>query len=96
MAAHLTLDEAVAAVEKATGFAADRPVAELHGWHYGERVRILEDDDEHGIFAGDEGWLIFEEVGAVEYHNLRVSAGFVPDGQDSGDEVSLDNLESVD
>lgn len=96
MAAYPNLDEAVKLVENATGFTSDRPVAELHGWHYGERVRAIEDDDDNGIFAGDEGYLIIEEVGSPQHNNVRISTGFIADGYDSDNEVSLNNIEAVD
>jgi hypothetical protein len=95
MTAMPNLDEAVKLVEDATGFRADRPVAELNGWHYGERVRVIEDDDPNGVYADDEGYLVLEEVGSVELGNLRIAAGIVPDGQDCENDISLDNLEAV-
>lgn len=95
MAATPNLDEAVKLVEDATGYAPNRPVAELDGWHYGERVRVLEDDDDAGIGSGEEGWLVLMMVGAAKYQNEHVSVGIVVDGSDSALDVSLDNLEGV-
>lgn len=69
-------------------------VHELDGFQFGERVRVIEDDEDNGIFAGDEGDLILEEVGAVEYGSQRVMACIVQDGMGPM-EISTDNIEGA-
>lgn len=52
------------------------------------RWRVLEDDDNLGLCANDEGKLEACLVGAEEYGNLHVIYTFTPDGFDSGCEVT--------
>jgi hypothetical protein len=89
-----TFEQAVERL-RGLGFEFDRPVAELDGWQFGEAVRILEDDEDNGIFEGAEGWIGFERVGSAEYHTERVQPVFYEQHYDSGNEVSLDNIEAV-
>lgn len=51
------------------------------------RFRVIEDDEDHGLYADDEGVLEACIVGSVEYRNQRVSLSFIPDGYDGGNEV---------
>lgn len=89
-----TFEQAVARV---SGFMeVGHPIKELDGWKFGERVRVLEDDGDEGIFAGDEGVLVLEIVGSEEFHNERICASFITDGCDGGGEVDLGNIEAVD
>lgn len=81
--------------ESGTACDIDRPVAEYEGWHFGERVRVIEDDEEAGAFEGDEGWLTLEMVGAPEHGNERVSAGFLGEGMADPIEISLDSIEAM-
>lgn len=74
----------------------DRAVDEMDGWHFGESVRIIEDAEQPDtVFAGDEGDLILEQVGAAEYGNVRTAAFFVQPGVMDPVEVTLDNIETV-
>lgn len=69
----------------------DRVEATLGRWH------TIEDDEEAGLFADDDGVLTASVVGGLEYNNERVSFAFTPDGMDSGMEVrSPDMLEPAD
>ena len=89
-----TFEQAVARIRKLTEV--ERPVASKAGFIFGQRVRVLEDDEDNGIFAGDEGWLVIEEVGAAEYHNIRTVLGFLADGLDCANTIASDNLEPMD
>lgn len=73
----------------------DRPVKEKDGWSFGERVTPLEDDEEHGIYTGTDGYLILEEVGGEEYGNLQVKAYYLEDEMDAVNEISLYNIEAL-
>jgi hypothetical protein len=93
-----SLRAAIARVQQATGYAdedAERAVPEYNGWQYGERVRIIEDDEREGLFAGDEGFIVIGEVGAPEYGNVRTAIHIIPDGMDGPCEVAYDNIESA-
>jgi hypothetical protein len=57
------LDELVAQVREQTGYTAERAVLRFNEWTFGERVRIVEDDDGGGLCSGEEGVLVLEEVG---------------------------------
>jgi hypothetical protein len=92
----MSLAETIKKIEQETGYVEDEParaVEEHEGWHYGERVRIVEDDDDEGLFADDTGYLILSEVGARKYGNLHTKPYFLPDGMDTPLPVSLDNIE---
>jgi hypothetical protein len=41
----MTFEEAKAHVEAIIGDEFDRPIEELDGWKFGERVRVLDDDE---------------------------------------------------
>lgn len=51
------------------------------------RYTVTEDDDEHGLYSGDEGELTACRVGAPEYGNVRVAFSFTTDGLDGGNDV---------
>lgn len=91
-----TFEEAISRVEAILGEQINRPVAEHDGWHFGERVRIIDDDDDKGVFAGDEGHVVIEKVGAPEYGNVRTCVAVLVDGTDAPTEVGLDNIEPAD
>ena len=77
------------------GIEIEDPVPEFQGWNFGERVRPIEDDDERGIFADEEGVLVIERVGSENYGNVRVAMYFVADGCDSGNEVTPEDIQGV-
>lgn len=93
MSRYESFEDAVARMDKLLSDPAERPVAELDGWHYGERIRLLEDTDMAS--EGEEGWLVFMEVGAAEYANVRIAAYVLTDGTDSPDEIDLSVIESA-
>lgn len=94
--ARLSFEEAQAKVAEIMGEPINRPVEVYQDWHFGTRVRIIEDDEDNGNYADDEGLLVFEEVGAPEYHNVRTAVGVVLDGYDSYNNIELDNVEPID
>ena len=69
-------------------------VAEYEGWKTGDKIRVLEDDEEEGVWEGNEGTLELEIVGSPDYGNERVSFAIVQDGVDPL-EVQPDNIEAV-
>jgi hypothetical protein len=75
------------------GVEIDRPVEEFEGFAFGDEVRVIEDDEEQGAYAGDEGIAMPEEVGSVEHGNLQVKMYVLVEGYDSTVEVDPDNLE---
>jgi hypothetical protein len=95
-----TLEDRVARVREEFGYDpiadGDRPVLRLDDFDYGDGVRAIEDDDDNGIAAGDEGVITITEVGAVDRGNVRVLAGLLIDGYDSPLDVDTDNLEHAD
>jgi hypothetical protein len=88
----------IARVQQSTGFVdadAERAVASHEGWNYGERVRIVEDDEREHLYAGEEGYVIISEVGAPEYGNVRISLCILLDDTDCPMPVSPFNIESA-
>jgi hypothetical protein len=74
----------------------DRAVAEKDGWHFGEKVQIIEDAEQPDtVYEGDEGFLILETVGAPEFGNERVAAFIVQPGLVDPVEVDLGNVQST-
>lgn len=73
---------------------------EIGGLRTGQRVRVLEDADESGPYAGtyadDEGELQIEVVGSPQYGNERVSFGIKTEHHDEFIDVEADNVEIVD
>lgn len=82
-------------VEELIGQKIERPVERYDGWSFGERVRVIEDDERDGLCAGDEGYLVLQEVGGAQYGNVRTDVGVLMDGYDTPLSTDLDNLESA-
>lgn len=76
----------------------DRIVEEYQGWNHGERVRIVEEDEDRGFFEGDTGTLYISMVGAPEYGNERVCVSFWDyNFEEPGAEiVDFDAIEPID
>jgi hypothetical protein len=75
---------------------ADRAVESYGGFGYGEHVRIVEDDENSGAYAGETGYLVFNEVGAAKYGNVRTAVSVALEGgYDSPLEVDLANVEPI-
>lgn len=89
-----TFEEEVARVRK-MGIEVDRPVKEHDGWQFGERVRVIEDDEPHGMYASDEGILVIEEVGSAEHGNVRTAVCILIDDTDCPMEADLFNIEGA-
>jgi hypothetical protein len=51
------------------------------------RFEVIEDDEDAGLYSGDEGELSAEVVGAAQYGNQRVCFSFMAEGYDEGNEV---------
>ncbi len=72
----------------------------VNGFKTGQRIRVLEDADENGPFAGtyadDEGELRIEVVGAPEYYNEHLSYGIKTEHHDEFTDVDPDNIEAAD
>lgn len=60
------------------------------------RYRVVEENDDQGFYADDEGTLTANVVGAAEYRNERVMFTFTPDEQDPGSGPEVDDLTVVD
>lgn len=61
-----------------------------------DRWVVVHDDEDRGLYEGDEGVLTLCVVGAEQYGNRRVSLSFVADDMDCGVEiVDLDVLDSI-
>jgi hypothetical protein len=74
----------------------DRAVEEHSGFKFGDRVRVIEDsDDPDSVYAGDEGLLIIEKVGAEQYANVRVGLFIVEPGVRDVVEVDPANIEAA-
>ena len=71
----------------------ERAVKEVDGFTFGERVRVLEDDEEEGVFEGDEGVVLIEKVGAAKYGNERAAVFLKCDGRDPV-EITMLEVES--
>jgi hypothetical protein len=91
----MTFEEAKAHVEAIIGDEFDRPIEELDGWKFGERVRVLDDDERNGVYEGDEGVLLISEVGAPEYGNVRKAFHILIDDQDCPMEIDPFNIEGA-
>lgn len=60
------------------------------------RWGVIEEDEDAGLFEGDEGRVVASVVGAAKYGNERVSFGFVADGMDGPVECRpLDNVDPL-
>lgn len=51
------------------------------------RAQVLEDNEDVGLYEGDEGELALSVVGAEKYGNQHVHVGFMAEGYDSYVEV---------
>lgn len=91
----MNLEGKIAEVKEKTGYEPDRPVDNAYDLNFGERVRVIEDDEDNGVYSGDEGYVILETVGSAEYHNERTWLGLLIDGYDSPVDVEPDNIEST-
>lgn len=92
----MTLAERIEKLKQDIGFVdeeADRAVDTFEGFTYGERVRVLGDEDSEGLCAGDEGHIVISTVGGAEYRNERVAIAIIVDGMDAPLEVQPDNIE---
>lgn len=69
-------------------------VAEYEGWKTGQKIRALEDDEDEGIYAGDEGTLLIEVVGSPEYGNERIAFSIKTEQMDAA-EVARANFEAA-
>jgi hypothetical protein len=68
------------------------------GYAPGEHVRVIDDaTGDASIWVGEEGTVWFEQVGAAEYNNLRISMMVQPDGNDRDDsfEVTAEDIEGA-
>jgi hypothetical protein len=78
----MTDEEFAAKVAELTG-SLDNPdaaVKEHDGFTFGERVRVLEGDDDEGVYEGDEGTVIIEALGLAELGSARTAVFLVVDG----------------
>lgn len=89
------LNKVVEYLSKETGADFDRPAHDYAGWAFGTRVRITDDDEDHGIYSGDVGYLVPEWVGSEENGNLQVKLYFLADGFDSAWEISPTIFEQI-
>lgn len=80
---------------EAVGIEVHRPVKEYRGWYFGERATVSQADEDRGHYAGDEGVVVIEEVGAPEHGNVRIDFSFIADGNDSGNEIDPNDLEKL-
>lgn len=48
------------------GYEVDRPIKAAHGWTTGTRARVIEDDEDQGVYRDDEGIVVCEEVSTEE------------------------------
>lgn len=100
MAVTGTIEERIEQIKRATGVTDDemfeRPVLEHDGYSFGERIRIVADDEQRGLYGGDMGYLILGEVGAPQYGNVRTAMHILIDEYDSLEEVTPDDIEPTD
>lgn len=61
-----------------------------HRWY------VTEEDEDNGLFEGDEGTVSACVVGSAKYRNTRVSFSFTPDGCDGGSDcIPLENVDAI-
>lgn len=72
-----------------------RAVKDYEGFTFGERVRVLEDSEEDGVYAGDEGTVIIEKVGHAGGYNERTGVFLLIDGQIDPVEITALEVEST-
>lgn len=73
----------------------EKCVASMEDFTFGDRVHVLEDDEDNGISEGEEGILLFFRVGAAQYGNVHTAAYILLDGTDTPTPVDLGNVEAV-
>lgn len=60
------------------------------------RFVVIEDDEDMGLYEGDEGELVVSVVGAEEYNNQRAHFGLLVDDTDCPIEVrDVFNIEAI-
>jgi hypothetical protein len=60
------------------------------------QFRVIDGDEDTGLYEGDEGELTASKVGSEKYGNVNVCYSFTPEGYDGGNDVrDLDSLEEV-
>lgn len=73
----------------------ERIVEEYEGWHNEDAVRYVGESTEE-LSEGEEGTIEINEVGSMEYGNLRTAIFFKPEGADEAiTEVSPSDLEGI-
>jgi hypothetical protein len=70
-------------------------VKEYEGFTFGERVRVLEGDDDEGVYEGDEGTVIIETLGSAELGSARTAVFLVVDGLIDPVEITRLEVESI-
>jgi hypothetical protein len=70
----------------------ERIVEEHEGYHHGERVSLLRDFEDYGLFEGEEGTLHICEVGSEEYGNKHVAMFFKSEDADETSGLKLDPM----
>lgn len=96
-------DDAVAKKKGMITRAVDQHGYPVKEWREGDegleaalgRFRVTVDDDDQGLYEGDEGEVTACVVGAPEYENERVSFSFTSDEMESGMPVHLDQVEGI-
>lgn len=73
----------------------DRLVLSYEGFTFGDRVRVIDDDEENGLYADEEGYAVISKAGAAEYRNVRTVLAVLVDGTDCPMEAHPDNLEAA-
>lgn len=56
------------------------------------RAEVVEEDEDKGLYSGDQGVVTACCVGAADLGNLHVAYYFTSDDHDSGESVSLDQV----
>jgi hypothetical protein len=77
------------------GIDIERPVEKCQGFHFGERVRVDEDDPYGYAYTDDTGICVPEEVGDEAHRNKQIKMYLLIDGMGSSVEVDPENLESI-
>lgn len=85
----MKFEEALLHLERELGEPPESPTPEHDGWSFGEKVTVLEDDDDHGLCAGDEGMLVIEVIGG------RIVYSILIDGNDTTLQVDPDNIDGA-
>jgi ATP-dependent exoDNAse (exonuclease V) alpha subunit len=90
----MTFHEAQAAFKAATGEDPHRPV-ETHpdGWKFGDRISVVANDEQRGLYPGDEGMCVLETVGSEQHGNERLCLSILVDGEDCTREVRTGDID---